>query len=68
MNIECRRYEKPLRNGWYSARTVIRVDGDEVMYRFETESDGYQCGVATVKQFKRWMRGTLPKEQEATNA
>jgi hypothetical protein len=60
-NIECRRYEKPLKNGWYIARKVYRVTDDEVLYTFDTE-DGYQVGVSTPKQFRRWMKGTLPKE------
>ena len=58
MTIECRRYEKRLRSGWYLVRTVFRVTGDEVLYKFETESDGYKVGVSTVKAFQRWMRGT----------
>ncbi len=62
VEIECRLYEKPLKNGWYSVRNVFRVTGDEVLYKFETESDGYQVGASTPKQFRRWMKGTLPKE------
>lgn len=61
VEIELRRYEKPLKNGWYHARTVFRVTGDEVLYKFESE-DGYQVGASTPKQFRRWMKGTLPKE------
>ena len=57
--IELRRYEKQVKNGWYHSRTVFRVTGDEVLYRFETESDGYQVGCSTVKAFRRWMRGCL---------
>lgn len=67
MEIECKRYEKKLKNGWYSARTVFRFTAQEVMYRFETESDGYQVGASTVKQFKRWMRHT-EQWKEARNA
>jgi len=64
VSIECRRYEKPLKCGWYHARTVFRVTGDEVLYKFETESDGYQVGASTPKAFKRWMKGTLPPATE----
>jgi len=60
--IELRRYEKPRKDGWYSARTVFRVTGTEVLYRFETEHDGYQVGCSTVRAFRRWMRGCLPAE------
>lgn len=65
MTIECRRYEKKLKSGWYSERIVFRVTGDEVLYRFETENDGYQVGASTVKAFRRWMRET-EQTKEAT--
>jgi len=65
MNIECRRYEKKLKSGWYSTRTVFRVTGNEVLYKFETESDGYQVGASTVKAFKRWMRDTEQVKEAA---
>ena len=61
--IELRRYEKPLKNGWYHARTVYCVQDDEVLYRFDTD-DGYAVGCAAEKQFRRWMRGCLPKEND----
>lgn len=59
--IRLRRYEKPVKGGFY-ARTVYRVTETEVHYRFETD-DGYCCGCASVQAFRRWMRGCLPAEE-----
>ena len=67
MTIKYQLYEKKLKCGWYHTRSVFRVTDTEVLYRFDTESDGYRVGSSTPAQFKRWMRHT-EQWKESRNA
>jgi hypothetical protein len=59
--IELRRYEKRLKCGWYHSRTVSKVTESSVYYWYDTD-EGFALGVATIQQFRRWMKGCLPAE------